>query len=121
VAAATAAASFALAEATNESNPKFSYFMLPTRAGELMIGALLALGLNRVRGQRWLDAPLAAEVVAVAGLGAIGYALFFLDDLSPFPGINALYPCIGAALVILAGARSRLLRWLLANRLMIWI
>jgi len=121
VAAVIAIASFALAEATNESNPKFSYFMLPARAGELMVGALLALSLKREGGASWLGKPLAAEVVAVAGLAAIGYSVFFLDDLSPFPGLNALYPCVGAALVILAGAHSRLLQWLLANRPMVWI
>ncbi|WP_187471153.1 acyltransferase family protein [Luteimonas viscosa] len=116
-----AIASFAVAEATNESNPKFSYFMLPARAGELMVGALLALALQRAHSQRWLAMPLAAELLGVAGLAVIGYALFFLDDLSPFPGTNALYPCIGAALVILAGAHSRVLKWLLASRPMVWI
>ncbi|TYT27130.1 acyltransferase [Luteimonas viscosa] len=121
VAIGIAVASFALAEATNESNPKFSYFMLPARAGELMIGALLALGHRSGSSVRWLDAPLVAEIAAAAGLAAIGYSVFFLDDLSPFPGVNAIYPCVGAALVILAGARSRLLRWLLANRAMVWI
>ncbi|GGK13388.1 acyltransferase [Luteimonas terricola] len=116
-----AVASFALAEATNETDPKFSYFMLPARAGELMIGALLALSLRRERGAGWLQKPLVAEGVGIAGLSAIAYSVFYLDDLSPFPGLNALYPCVGAALVILAGTRSRLLQWLLANKPMVWI
>lgn len=116
-----AVASFALAEATNETYPKFSYFMLPARAGELMVGALLALVLKRQGGGDWMVKPLLAEVAGIAGLAAIGWSLFFLDDLSPVPGLNALYPCVGAALVILAGTRSRLLQWLLANRPMVWI
>ena len=120
-AALIAVASFALAEATNEAYPKFSYFMLPARAGELMIGALLALVLKREGGVPWPAKPWAAELVGLAGLGAIGWSLFRLDDLSPFPGFNALYSTVGAALVILAGARSKLLQWLLANRPMVWI
>lgn len=116
-----AVASFALAEATNESVPKFSYFMLPARAGELMVGALLALLRRRGGSAAWTSNPWAPELVGIGGLGAIGWSLLWLDDLSPFPGLNALYPCVGAALVILAGSRSRVLRWLLANRPMVWV
>lgn len=121
VAMVLAVASFAIAEATNESNPKFSYFMLPARAGELMVGALLALSLRKEGVIRKPANWLVTEVVGVVGLAAIGYSVFFLDDLSPFPGLNALYSCVGAALIILAGDRSRLLQWLLANKPMVWI
>ena len=116
-----AVASFALAEATNETYPKFSYFMLPARAGELMVGALLALALRGGSGRDWVARPWVAELLGIAGLATIGWSLFKLDDLSPFPGVNALYPCVGAALVILAGSRSRILQWLLANRPMVWV
>ena len=116
-----AVASFALAEATNESVPKFSYFMLPARAGELMVGALLALLRRRGGSAAWTSNPWAPELVGIGGLGAIGWSLLWLDDLSPFPGLNALYPCVGAALVILAGSHSRVLQWLLANRPMVWV
>ena len=116
-----AACSFGLAEATNESRPKFSYFMLPARAGELMLGAVLAMAMARSRVLRWAQAPLTAEILGVAGLSAIVYSITLLDDRSPFPGINALYPCIGAALVILAGPHSRVLRVGLANQPMIWL
>lgn len=114
-AAAVGVASFTLAEATNASSPKFAYFMLPTRAGELMVGALLALVLERLQPMRGASALL-AEGVGLAGMAMIGWSLVALDDLTPFPGLNALYPCLGAGMIILGGSRSKVLQWLLANR-----
>jgi peptidoglycan/LPS O-acetylase OafA/YrhL len=114
VSVAIAVASYALGEALNETNAKFSYFMLPTRAGELMTGAILAIVQSKMRRGAASRQALLPEIVALCGLGLIGYSLFFLDDTSPFPGWNALYPCIGAAALIGAGSRSRLLGYSLA-------
>lgn len=119
-AAVIAIASFAFAEWTNEADPKLAYFMLPTRAGELMVGALLALSIERGKAT-WLRSPFVAEGIGLAGLSAIAGSLVLLDDLSPFPGINALYPCAGAALIILAGSESRVLRYALANRIAVGV
>lgn len=117
-------ASFGLAEATNASAQKFSYYMLPTRAGELMLGALLALfGQRRI--EQLVPARLrsvVAETVAVAGFALIAFSLWKLDDTSPFPGLNALYPCLGALLVMLSGQLdSRATRVLLTPRPIVFI
>jgi hypothetical protein len=40
--------------------------------------------------------------MAAIGLGLILLGVFALDDLDPFPGWNALIPCIGTALIIQA-------------------
>ncbi|MGR8921649.1 MAG: acyltransferase family protein, partial [Gammaproteobacteria bacterium] len=75
-----------------------AFYLMPFRLFELAIGALLVwLGPWQPRERRWLD------LVAAAGLGLIGYAVFAFDEGTPFPGLNALLPCIGAALVIAAG------------------
>lgn len=124
IAVAIAIASFACAEFTNVSAAKFAYYMLPARAGELMVGALLALWRY---GASEADIGTArrhylAEGLGLVGLGLIGYALFGLDDFSRFPGINAVYPSIGAALVMLAGEwRSKLVTLLLTSRAMVFI
>lgn len=97
--------SFCLAEATNVDAPKFSYYMLPTRAGELMIGALLALLLlsDQVRAGEFGRNRLLCNAISLGGLGLMAYSFWMLDDSSPFPGVNAVYPSVGAALVILGG------------------
>lgn len=78
--------------------PIASFFLLPARFWELMIGAVLALEVIRPP-----EHSLARNALAVAGIAAIGWSVFALDAHSAFPGANALAPCLGAAALILAG------------------
>ncbi len=122
IAAAICVASFAIGEMTSISAQKFAYYMLPARAGELMVGALLALWMRKPRdpaGDGW---RVTVEALATAGFGLIAWSLYALDDNSTFPGINAIYPCVGAALLMLAGGMSsRLVAWVLTPRPMVFI
>ena len=93
---AIAALSFALAVATQASGSGFAFYLLPPRAWELFIGALLAVGAFPAIRPRWLR-----EGVAFAGLAAIAYAALFFDKTTVFPGVNALFPVLGAAALIL--------------------
>jgi peptidoglycan/LPS O-acetylase OafA/YrhL len=99
-----------------EADPSFAYYMLPTRAGELLTGAILALLPWSARGEATARPSLATRVLAEA-CALIGYALLYqgfyrLDGESLFPGWNALYPCLGAAFLIASGSRAR--PWLAA-------
>jgi peptidoglycan/LPS O-acetylase OafA/YrhL len=87
--------SFALAVATQASGSGFAFYLLPPRAWELFIGALLAVGAFPAIKPRWLR-----EGIAFAGLAAIAYAAISFDKTTVFPGINALYPVLGAAALI---------------------
>lgn len=115
--------SFICAELTNVTAQKFSYYMLPARGGELMIGALLALlsGFNTIQIQRKWIASL-SEATALTGFVLVAYALFGLSDASRFPGVNALFPSLGATFLILAGGMgARLSRSLLSLRPMVFV
>lgn len=113
------AGSFLLAEVTNISAQKFSYYMLPTRAGELMVGAVLAIYGTQKDGS-FRDNSCSrrvAEALAVAGLVLAFYSLLWINDASDFPGINAIYPSVAAALFIVAGgANSRIVKLLFTSR-----
>ncbi len=75
-------------------------FYLPhSRAFELIIGMLLAMGLV----PRLTNAA-AANVVGAVGLAMIAYAVLFFSAATPFPGSAALVPCLGAAAIIASGA-----------------
>lgn len=80
-----------------------AFFLLPTRAWELLIGALV--GAILLRGAlpvpRWVDA-----VGGWAGITMIGGAAVLYDGATVFPGTAALLPTVGTALVILFGARA---------------
>lgn len=116
--------SFWNAQATQLAAQKWAYYMLPARGGELMIGALLAIGLRG--GERSVESDARmhwlAEALGVCGFALAAYGLFGLDDHSAFPGLNALFPCLGAAMLIFAGgAGSRVVRAVLTPAPMVYI
>jgi hypothetical protein len=78
--------------------PAAAFYLAPPRAWELLIGSLLALRLLPP-----LPSQAMRDVASLLGLGAIAFAVFGFDAATPFPGSNALFPCLGAALVIYAG------------------
>ena len=81
--------------------PTANFFMLPTRAWELLLGAVLAFAqLPASRGRF-------AEALAVAGLALIAFAVVSFSDATPIPGVGALAPCLGAALLIYTGMHAR--------------
>jgi peptidoglycan/LPS O-acetylase OafA/YrhL len=78
-----------------------NFYLLPTRAWELLIGAWPAIVLSTRDPARWLK-----ESVSWAGLAAILAAIFLYNRETRFPGITALPPCVGAALIIWANRSS---------------
>ena len=92
---AIAGISLALSILAVRMRPDFAFYMLPTRAWELMAGALLAVGaIPAIRNQA------ARELVALGGLASIGWAVFTFSSETRFPGANALFPVLGAAALI---------------------
>lgn len=81
--------------------PSATFYLLPGRAWELMLGALLALGAVPAVERRWVR-----EALAAAGVVLIAVSIFFYSSDMPFPGAAALAPCLGAALLIYAGTRG---------------
>jgi peptidoglycan/LPS O-acetylase OafA/YrhL len=92
------AGSFALGVQLTADQPASAYFSTFGRAWELGLGAALAL-----LGAVWLR-PAVAAALAWAGLAAIVYAAVAFDAATPFPGVAALVPTVGTALLILGGA-----------------
>ncbi|MER9419210.1 acyltransferase [Mesorhizobium sp. M0306] len=86
-------------------NQAFVFYMLPTRAWELLLGGMIALPSAKAMVARLERRP--AEITALAGLALIAASLFMIDSDTPFPGLSALGPCIGAAVVIAAGIRHQ--------------
>ncbi|WP_434577658.1 acyltransferase [Pseudomonas sp. Z5-35] len=96
--------------------PSAAYYLLPTRFFELLLGAALGIYLSQPRSL----GSTVSRAYALAGAGLIVYSLLALSPDASFPGLNALIPCLGTALLILAGSgdtRSRLL----TNRPMVFI
>jgi len=93
--------SFALSLYGVAFKPSATFYLAPTRAWELLLGALLAMGGFR----RQVSATVGA-MIGLAGISLIAYSVFFFSDVTPFPGASALVPCLGTALVIYSGSAS---------------
>ena len=94
-------ASFALSAFATYSAPTANFFVLPTRAWELLLGALLVFAhLPAARGR-------IAEALALCGAALIAFAIVAYSDATPFPGVSALAPCVGAVLLIYAGTHAQ--------------
>ena len=93
-----AAGSLAASVAMVFTAPTAGYFLLPSRAWELLLGAAVARA-SAAPTQR----PAGREALAALGLAMVAGSMVLLDEKSAFPGWNALFPCIGTVLVILAG------------------
>jgi len=115
-----ALASFALAQALVSDHPMFAYYMLPARAGELLLGAL-AYALTE-RGAARALGRLGREILSWTGVFAIAWSLVALNAESVFPGFAALPATAGTAAIIVAGAAgATTLGRVLALRPVVWV
>ena len=92
-------ASYWLSVVQTASQPTTAYFSPFTRAWELALGALVAVGtpwLKRIPVQ-------GAALLTWAGLAAIAVAAFTFTAQTPYPGSLVAIPVLGAALVIAGG------------------
>ncbi|MDW6024612.1 acyltransferase family protein [Mesorhizobium sp. BAC0120] len=80
-----------------------AFFLSQFRAWELILGALLAFQIVPAPSR-----PLTRQVLAAFGVGLIATAVLVFNKSTPFPGLAALLPCLGAALVIHANAQDGL-------------
>lgn len=109
--------SLALAQWGSTAFPSANFYLLPTRAWELGVGAALA-----VAGDfRQRIPPQYAGPLSMQGLLLILYAIFAFDGALPFPGLWALMPVAGAALIIAFATPHTLVGRLLGSAPMVAI
>ncbi|SKA96401.1 Peptidoglycan/LPS O-acetylase OafA/YrhL, contains acyltransferase and SGNH-hydrolase domains [Thiothrix eikelboomii] len=94
-----------------------NFYLLPSRFWELLLGALAALYLNKQTPfQGWIT-----SVLAVLGLVLILGSIIFLNTSLPFPSRYALFPTLGATLIILFAAPTNFIGRLLAFKPLVLI
>ena len=105
--AVLALVSLVAAELALADDPKGAFYLPHLRAWELLLGALLAMATK----QGWLAAlslmPRLNHTLSVLGLGLIVYAILAFGPETRFPGLSALVPCLGAALLIATGEQGQ--------------
>jgi peptidoglycan/LPS O-acetylase OafA/YrhL len=94
-----------------------AFYMLYTRAWELLLGTILSLRLLPQLQSGWLR-----NLATIAGIGLIAYSVLVYTPNTLFPGVSALTPCVGSALIIWAGeAGSSLVGEILSWRPFVFI
>jgi peptidoglycan/LPS O-acetylase OafA/YrhL len=100
--AAVALLSFALSIWGVKAQPFATFFLLPTRAWELLLGSMMAVlpAVVVVRSVAQRD------ILCLAGLAGIFLPVFLYGEETSFPGMAALPPCLGTATLIWANSHS---------------
>ncbi len=95
-----------------------AYYLLPTRAFELLLGSILALSWNRLP----VLSGMLMNILALVGISLILGAAIYLDESSSFPGYNAVIPTLGAALLLYTGrSKFSVVNSLLSLTPIVWI
>ena len=102
--------------------PAIAYYLLPARAWELGAGVLLAIQETerRAAGQAVQYPPFWRELCGWGGLAAVLTGIVGFDEHTPFPGVMALLPVIGAVALI-AAQGACINRRLLAARPVVFV
>jgi len=102
VLAAAGILSFSLSVYGVAYHPSFTFYVLPTRAWELLLGSLAAFLPTSpiLRRER-----ISREALAALGLTLVLIPIFAYSSATPFPGLAALPPCLGTMLLILVNSR----------------
>jgi peptidoglycan/LPS O-acetylase OafA/YrhL len=102
------------------NKPDAGYFLLPTRAWEILTGALAAIYkpensfISNFR-------PIVKEALSLIGLGLIAIPIVKYNEAMAFPGINAIPPVFGAALVLMFATRETIAGKILGTSALVWI
>jgi len=112
--------SLAAAEWGSRHEPVATFFLLPTRGWELLIGALVAFYLfGRDTGK--IEKVTIGQSLSLVGMLLIIYAVFAFDKQTPFPSLYGLIPTIGTALVILFATEQTMVGKILCGKLLVGI
>ena len=117
---AGAALSLALAQWAALHQPSLAFYLLPTRGWELLAGALLAYYHSRP-APRIPHAAALNQAGSLLGLAMVAYAVLRFDQHTPFPGVYALLPTLGAVLMIACAQPGTWVGCLLATPLLVGI
>jgi peptidoglycan/LPS O-acetylase OafA/YrhL len=95
--AALAVTSFAVCVWGSYEKPTFTFFFAPTRAWEILLGAIVALGETRVTLSH-----LVRELLAILAGMSLVLAFWFYDSQVRYPGVATVVPCVATAALLIA-------------------
>ena len=98
-------------------HPSAAFYLTPFRAWELLLGVLIAYSPSPTLAVRWLR-----ELASFAGLLMLLVPIVVYDARTPFPGFAAVVPCLGTAILLVAGgAGSSIVKSVLSHRVLVFV
>lgn len=119
IVAAVALLSLVGAQVAADIAPSANFFLLPTRAWELALGALAAFHLAQRPNAN--SVKFASHAASTVGIFLILYSVFAFDAKTPFPSVHALLPTVGTLLIILFATPQTLSGKLLGSQAFVGI
>lgn len=119
LAAGATLVSLGLSEIGSRTQPVANFYHPVTRAWELLMGAMVAVS---VLGENRRPMPrIVKEAAAALGVALIALAVLAYGKATPFPGVYALAPTVGTALVLLFAGKDNATGRLLSSRPLVGI
>lgn len=95
--------SFILSVYLVKDSPSVGFYSISSRAWELLVGSVLALGLKPLQENFSIATR---NIIGALSLATLLICIFTYDEQMAFPSWNAIVPCLSTALIILAGSSS---------------
>lgn len=111
--------SLALAEYEVRRKPEATFFLLPTRGWELAMGSLIAFYLEGKERDQF--PTVLHQILGLVGIGMIALGVLAFSKETPFPGLYALIPTVGAGLIIVFALPGTLVGRLLVSRVLVGV
>ena len=84
------------------NEPNATFYLLPSRAWELLLGSILALNIVPISHNK-----LFKNLTSFIGAALIFWSVFTFSETTKFPGLNALFPCVGTFLLIYSNSNGQ--------------
>ncbi len=111
--------SLSLAHFGAVANPQATFYLLPARGWELLIGVFVAFYMSNPHRDKTSRAI--CELGGLIGFFSLLYAVFLFNKQIPFPSLYSLVPTVGTALIILYASEKTFVGRLLGCRLFVGI
>jgi len=112
--------SLGLADWVSRNHPSFNFYVLPTRAWELLAGSMLAY-FEIKKGYRCKNTSL-NSILSFIGILLIGYSiLFFHNENILHPSLYTLTPIIGTCLIVWYSNKDEFITKILSKKIFVGI
>ena len=112
-------ASLVYAQWASLAQPAAAFYLLAARSWELLLGGLAAFYI--LSDQHKKSGRLFSEMASMLGLVLVLFSIFNFSKETPFPGVYALVPTLGAILIILYAKSDTVLGKILSLKIFVSI